>query len=297
MFEAFGENNLRREEQARSNDAWLRNALGHPAARFLPLLGSSPPLTAAGGLCWVDRGRLRDAPGDELVVLGLDGDAPRIALEVDGRDAVDLPPDADFTAARDAIGVLTPTDNALLAEALELLAWHRAMRFCGSCGRPAAPTYGGYRRRCSGCDTELFSRLDPVAIMLVAKGARCVLARAPHYGPRRYSCIAGHNHPGEAIEHTVRRETREEIGIEVGAVEYQGSQTWPFAHKLMLGFVAEALSERITVDHEELEDARWFDLAEVRAALDGRAAELELPPPFTIAHQLIKGWASRTPAN
>ena len=296
MFEAFGEHDLTRDEQARASDAWLRDAVRHPAARFLPLLDSRPPLAADGGLCWVGRDRLRHAPGDELVVLGLDGGEPRIALEAGGRDAVDLPPGARFADTRAALAALSPPDNALLAEALELLAWHRAARFCGSCGQPTAPAYGGYRRNCGGCGTELFARVDPVAIMLVVKGARCVLARAPRYGPRRYSCIAGHTHPGESIEHTVRRETREEIGIAVGAVEYQGSQTWPFAHKLMLGFVAQALSERIAVDREELEDARWFELEEVRAALSGASATLELPPPFTIAHQLIKGWAGRTAA-
>ena len=52
---------------------------------------------------------------------------------------------------------------------------------------------------------------------------------------------------------------------------YLGCQPWPFPSSLMIGCLVEAASTEITVDREELEDARWFTRDEVRAMLDGRA--------------------------
>ena len=46
--------------------------------------------------------------------------------------------------------------------------------------------------------------------------------------------------PGESLEAAVRREVREESGVVVGTVSYQGSQPWPFPASLMVGFRGEA---------------------------------------------------------
>ena len=59
----------------------------------------------------------------------------------------------------------------------------------------------------------------------------------------------------------------------------------------MLGCIAEAHSDAVTVDHRELEDARWFSRSEVKAALEAPTPDLVLPPPMAIAHHLIRRWA------
>ena len=51
----------------------------------------------------------------------------------------------------------------------------------------------------------------------------------------------------------------ESAGIVVGAMRYVASQPWPFPASLMLGCIAEAQSEAITVDRTELQDAAWFE--------------------------------------
>ena len=56
----------------------------------------------------------------------------------------------------------------------------------------------------------------------------------------------------------VRREVKEEVGVDVDDIQYVGSQNWPFPSQLMVGFVARYAGGEVKVDPEELEDARWF---------------------------------------
>jgi NAD+ diphosphatase len=59
----------------------------------------------------------------------------------------------------------------------------------------------------------------------------------------------------------------------------------------MIGCVAEASSDEITVDGIELSDAQWFERAPLKAALEGNGdGSVWVPPPFAIAHQLVKTW-------
>jgi NAD+ diphosphatase len=92
--------------------------------------------------------------------------------------------------------------------------------------------------------------------------------------------------PGETLENAVRREVREEVAIQVGEVEYRGSQPWPFPHQLMIGFGARYESGEITVDGTEIAEAHWFTPAEAPAFSSN----------MSIASRLIEGWRSRSRA-
>ena len=96
---------------------------------------------------------------------------------------------------------------------------------------------------------------------------------------------------GESIEEAVRREVREEAGIEVGDVRYHSSQPWPFPSSLMIGCHAKAATTEIHMDPEEMSDVRWFSRDEVRLALKRENPNLQVPDAIAIAHHLIKAWA------
>ena len=108
------------------------------------------------------------------------------------------------------------------------------------------------------------------------------------------SALAGFVEAGETIEEAVRREVREEAGIQVGAIRYVASQPWPFPASLMIGCEARAESDRIEIDADELESADWFTRDEVKAALDTPTQRLGLPPPLAIAHHLIRAWVGNS---
>lgn len=186
---------------------------------------------------------------------------------------------------------LPPGEIGLLAQAKSLLHWHLRNRHCANCGAPTTPAQAGQRRDCAACGAQHFPRTDPVTIMLVARGDHCLLGRSSRFVAGSYSCLAGFVSPGETLEDAVRREVKEEAGIRLGRVRYMLSQPWPFPSSLMIGCLGEALEERLTIDYEELEDARWFSRAETTAMLERRhEGGLITPPKMAIAHHLIRAW-------
>ena len=176
----------------------------------------------------------------------------------------------------------------LRGQARALAQWHENARCCGHCGGTTLVKDGGWRRKCWACGLEWFPRTDPVVIMLITDGERCLLAHEHRYGNKMYSTLAGFIEPGEDIEHAVRREVLEETNIQVGEVKYHSSQPWPFPHSLMLGCIGRALTTDITIDAGEIAEARWFSKADVRAMLERRhPEELTVPGKHAIANALI----------
>jgi NAD+ diphosphatase len=178
-----------------------------------------------------------------------------------------------------------------LAEAKAMLHWHARHRYCSNCGAATDLVDAGWKRACPSCKTEHFPRTDPVAIMLAVHGDRGLLGRSGRFAATMWSCLAGFVEPGESLEDAVRRETLEEAGIKCGRVRYLYSQPWPFPMSLMNGCVAEALSDDITMDQNELVDCRWFSKDECAAMLMRKHPEgLTCPPPVAIAHHIIRTW-------
>jgi NAD+ diphosphatase len=231
----------------------------------------------------------------EMVFMGFVDHAPRFAASFDPATAEALKARKDLlvTDLRTvAVNEIVAREHLPpLAQGKALLGWHRRHRFCPNCGEASVLVEGGWRRDCPHCETQHFPRTDPVVIMLPVARGRCVLGRSYRFAKGMWSCLAGFMEPGESIEEAVRRETREEVGIQCGDVRYFASQPWPFPSSLMIGAHAQALSSDIVIDRGELDDARWFTREEVVAMLrrchpDG----LNTPPSVAIAYHIIRAW-------
>ncbi|MBV9858588.1 MAG: NAD(+) diphosphatase [Alphaproteobacteria bacterium] len=297
----FGGNPLDRVSERRRDAAWVASLLDDPATRVLPLRelkplvrnGPRPQLDWQPVAPW--RGLIRD--GATLVLLGLAEGRACFALDA---SAAEAPPDweADAIDVRALAPQIAAGEAAILAEARSLVDWHARHGYCAQCGAATAIASAGWTRRCANCRARHYPRADPVVIMLAVRGDHALLGRNGRRPGARFSCLAGFMEPGETLEEAVRREVLEEAGIRIGRVRYLASQPWPFPSTLMMGFLAEAVTGDITVDPEEIAEARWFHRDEI-AAMVARAAtgpddtsQVSLPPPLAIAHQICRRWSS-----
>lgn len=151
------------------------------------------------------------------------------------------------------------SDLFLLAgRAFQILEWDRSHRFCGRCGTATRRADAERARICPACGHTQFPRLTPAMMALVKRGRELLLAHAPRFPEGFYSVLAGFTEPGETLEACVRREVREEVGLEVSNIRYFASQPWPFPHSLMVAFIADYAGGDIRVDGEEILHADWF---------------------------------------
>lgn len=242
---------LDRADAMRHDVDALAAAMGNWQARLLSLHNWEPEVTDDGRLGWT---MLTEAPDDaEFVLLGLDQGRPRFAALLPEQAA---PPPFRSPTLFGVLDQLRPGEAATFATARSLLDWHARHRFCANCGTPTALFRAGWGRKCPNCGAEHFPRTDPVVIMIAEHQGRALIGRQPSWPAGRYSALAGFLEPGEGIEEAVRREIGEEAGVAVGAVRYVASQPWPFPSQLMIACVAEALSDEITLDTNELQDAK-----------------------------------------
>jgi NAD+ diphosphatase len=314
---AFTGARVERAGDARRRDpAWVAAQRRHPGARAVRA-GSEGIVMDGDELALAPL----DGGGDYL--LGLDGDGPLFALDVDApppggerpppliaagrpRGSGARPPaparGSRPVPLRDAAAVLPQAQGGLAAYAVALLNWHRRHAFCASCGHPSEIAEAGLLRACPRCGVHHHPRTDPVVIMLVTDGDRVLLGRSHGWPARRYSALAGFVEPGESLEEAVVREVAEEGGVAVGAPRYVASQPWPFPSSLMLGFEAPWTGGAPRPQEDEMEDVRWFGRDEVAAAAaldaDGWGGEpgelsgdgLLLPPRLAIARRLLERW-------
>jgi NAD+ diphosphatase len=292
----FASSPLDRLDARRKDAAWIDKALQAETTAFLPvwrgrnLLTGGPAAphiaTLTGDLA---RAHLATSPWS---LLGTHGEKILFAVDLSRLDQP-LPEGfaARFEDLRRVAGLLQPQDASILAHARGLMHWRTRHRFCGVCGAACTPRDAGHVMVCTGCGADHFPRTDPAVIMLVTRTGADGIERALLGQPARFremrvfTTLAGFVEPGESLEEAVAREVWEEAGVRVENVRYASSQPWPFPASIMLGFTAEATTEVIDFDPDELVEARWFTREEARAQ-DG----FILPPDLSIARRLIDSW-------
>lgn len=296
--------------------AWLRGkaddlAVSFRAGLVLPIWRGKPLFSGPeSGLVWVGADHPVLTGRGETVFLGQDGAGrAHFAADVSAWEPESGPgaeqsffdqsrqphpafgnPAVAFEDLRNAMTRLTAQEAELAATARALLHWHGAHRFCAACGAPSVVVQGGWQRQCPACAAQHFPRTDPVVIMLVTRGNRVLLGRNAVWPEGMYSLLAGFVEPGETFEAAVRREVMEETGVLVGPVRYMASQPWPFPANLMLGARAEAVTDRITLDPVELQDALWVSREDLLSVFGGRHPRIRPPRKGAIAEFLMRNW-------
>jgi NAD+ diphosphatase len=311
----FGGSGLDRAAHLRGDTDAIAELRADPNARALPLWKGKPLITGDarcdGGWLPLDAEIFSQHPSP-AIFLGLHEGAARFAHDVSSwepegeTDELNsfldpseqhypgLPADHLFLELRGIMTNLTARDAELIASAKAVMNWHASHQFCAKCGDPSEMSMAGWQRNCAACGAHHFPRTDPVVIMLITHGNSCLMGRSPGWPEGMYSCLAGFIEPGETIEAAVRRETFEEAGVEVGAVEYLSSQPWPFPASLMFGCRGYATSTEITIDPTEIEDAIWVTREEMLETFAGNNPKMTPAREGAIAHFLLINWLQDT---
>jgi NAD+ diphosphatase len=290
---------LDRRSDLRSNGEWQAARRDDPATQLLAMWNGQPLLVERDGglelsLLEAELGFTLAGSEENLLFLGLDGEKAVFAVDLAGEadpTAGPLEGRGQFRDLRMSGGRLSPEHAGMAAAAKALFEWKRRHGFCSACGQPSQAADAGWKRICPACTTEHFPRTDPVTIMLPTFQDHALLGRQAAWPKGRFSSLAGFMEPGESIEAACAREVKEEAGLEVVRVHYHSSQPWPFPSNLMIGLIAEVSNQDAAPDQTELEEVRWFSRAELKALLAGDVDGIGVPPPFAIAHQLMKAWS------
>ena len=299
----FAGNPLDRGEVERRDEEWISTRAHDLTSKFLPMWNLNVLLfeEAEARLGWLGMDDLKRMGVDsEPIFLGLLDGIANFTIDVSqSEEAVSQLQGEErwrFEDCRTAGELLQGPQAAIMAQARAQLDWHNRHGFCSVCGHQTIPRRGGQLRECTQCEVQHFPRTDPVVITVVADtdNSRCLLGQSHGRLSRMkmYSALAGFMDQAETIEEAVAREVMEEAGIKIKNVRFHSSQPWPFPSSLMIGCLAEAVTNDISMDHEEMADVRWFERQEVALALEGKSKKLTVPGPIAIAHHLIRAWAT-----
>lgn len=249
--------------------------------------GSSAPLALKR--IDVERAQRLAAAGVQSCFLGIQGDGEAVvAIALEAPDA-DL---GDWVPLQHSGHMLSDEDSAIAVSGVALAAWHHHYQRCPACGTQMHSTMAGWARACGQCGREEFPRHDMAVIVAVFDAEdRLLLAHNAQWRRPMASLVAGFVEAGETPEAAVLREVREEVGLTVERLSYQGSQPWPFPRSLMMGYSAHVVPGGDAVpqpDGTEIEWARFFSRDDYVQAL--RSGHVLAPGPASIAAAMIGQW-------
>jgi NAD+ diphosphatase len=173
----------------------------------------------------------------------------------------------------------------LAGRALQIVNWDQTHQYCGRCGQKTETLAEERAKRCPACGFLSYPRISPAVITAVFKDDKILLSHNATFPGKWHSICAGFVEPGETLEECVRREIREELGIEIKNIKYFGSQPWPFPNSLMLGFTANWAGGELVPDGKEIVDAGWFTAGNMP----------EIPPKISIAREIIDWYLEGKP--
>jgi NAD+ diphosphatase len=121
-------------------------------------------------------------------------------------------------------------------------------KYCPKCGSAALRLVGGKLLRCGACGFELYLNAAAAVAALIAdaRGRLLITVRGKEPGKGLWDLPGGFVDPGESAEQALRREVREEVGLDVTAMQYFGSHPNTYDYMgvrystMDIGFLCEA---------------------------------------------------------
>ena len=151
-------------------------------------------------------------------------------------------------------------------------------RVCPRCAHELAPRGGGHLR-CPACDSNYWANSSPAVQGLVERDGRILLGRRtvePRLG--HWDLPGGFLEEGEQPLDGLRRELREETGLEVESVEFLGTAIDRYDEQFVLGlsWIVHAAGDPVADD--DIAELAWFRPEEIpgEMAFESQSAVLAL---------------------
>lgn len=145
----------------------------------------------------------------------------------------------------------------------------RPFRFCPSCGNSLSEPDNDSGAHCSRCDKTWYQNAAPTAGCVVVRGGRALITRRARDPEKdRFDIPGGFLQPDEDPVTAVRREVKEELGIEVEVSISDCMQMVPHRYGsdgdfvLAIGFLARHASGEPT-PADDVAEVRWVGPDEI----------------------------------
>lgn len=146
----------------------------------------------------------------------------------------------------------------------QLLRFFRQRKYCGCCGTKTHFSDIEQAVICPSCHQVEYPKISPAVIVAIVNEDKLLMTKYAYGNYKKYALVAGFVEFGESFEEAVKREVKEEVGLNVKNVTYFKNQPWPFSDSQMVGFFAELDGDdKVTLQEEELSEAVWFTKAEI----------------------------------
>lgn len=154
-----------------------------------------------------------------------------------------------------------PAEQVLAsAVAVQLARWYEGNRHCPWCGAALKHAPASRELVCEECGKIVYPSIAPgiIAGVVDREANKILLTTYANRANARPALVAGFAEVGESLEDCLRREVREEVGLEVTNIQYVASQPWPYSDSLLVGFFCEVTGSRdIVLEEAELKRAEW----------------------------------------
>jgi NAD+ diphosphatase len=149
----------------------------------------------------------------------------------------------------------------------QLNRWYDSHIYCSKCGKPMERSQKERMLYCETCGFQAYPTISPCVIVGVRNGEQLLLTKYSGRAYTNYALIAGFVEIGESLEQAVRREVKEEVGLNVRNIRYYKSQPWPFTETILAGFFADLDGDdTIVLDEDELSLGVWLDRKDILPA-------------------------------